>query len=68
MKTGSEEGDAPSYGWPFLSPCMGKKRLQLAEPTNVAWVKYSFFEKFKNSILKFKKNLKLNLDMDNIEI
>jgi hypothetical protein len=41
----------------------------MPETTNLARVTYSsFFENFENSILKFPKILKLNLDMDNVEI
>jgi hypothetical protein len=46
------------------------RKFSSPEITNVAKVICTslFLQKFKNCILKFQKILKLNLDMDNIEI
>jgi hypothetical protein len=48
---------------------MESKYTRKLHRKNVARATYGlFFEKIKTGILKFPKNLKLNLDMDNVEI
>jgi hypothetical protein len=43
---------------------LGKRKTTNVPPATCS----SFFAKFKNGILKFQKNLKLNLDTNNVEI
>jgi hypothetical protein len=46
-----------------------QKALKISKTTNVARATCSsFLEKFENTILKFQKNLKLNIQVDNVVI